>query len=143
MADPVAVPYRDNPEVRREKSDVDTRAIIRFGIGLGVILAVTYLILLGLFAYFSARELRFGRAPARFQESDQMPPAPRLEVSPRANLAELRAAEKLRLESYGWVDKQKRIARMPIERAMELIAERGLPARNQPGEIANDGNVGK
>jgi hypothetical protein len=55
-------------------------------------------------------------------------------VSPRAALAELKAAEQKVLESYGWVDKEKGIVRMPIERAIELTAKRGLPARKQPGE---------
>jgi hypothetical protein len=141
VAEPIPAAYRDNPEVRHEKSDVDTKAIIRFGIGLAVTLIVTFLLLFALFAYFSAREMRFGRGPARVQSTDQLPPEPRLEVSPRANLEELRAAEQKVLENYGWVDKEKNVVRIPIERAMEIIAERGLPARKPSGEIRNDGRV--
>jgi hypothetical protein len=35
------------------------------------------------------------------------------------------------LQSYGWIDQQKGVVRIPIERAMELTAERGLPVRKR------------
>jgi hypothetical protein len=38
-----------------------------------------------------------------------------------------------RLNSYGWVDQQAGIARIPIDRAMALLAQRGLPTRPQAG----------
>jgi topoisomerase IA-like protein len=41
------------------------------------------------------------------------------------------------LESYGWVDKDKGVVRIPIEEAMRLIAERGLPP-TPPAEVAAD-----
>jgi hypothetical protein len=131
VAEPVHGAYRDNPEVARERTDVDTRAIIRFGIGILATLAATFLLLVALFGYFNVRETRLGRGPGRMLEPQQLPPEPRLEVSPRANLAELRAAEEKALGTYGWVDKEKNTVRIPIERAMEIMAERGLPARKQ------------
>jgi hypothetical protein len=42
-------------------------------------------------------------------------------------LAELRAAEDGDLNSCGWVDRNAGIVRIPIDRAMQLILERGLP----------------
>jgi hypothetical protein len=53
-------------------------------------------------------------------------------------LAELRAAEEEILGSYSWAEKEKNVVRIPIERAMELIAERGLPARKQPKRIRDE-----
>jgi hypothetical protein len=44
-------------------------------------------------------------------------------------LQELRAAEDAVLRSYSWVDRAGGIVRMPIDRAIDLLAERGLPAR--------------
>ncbi len=143
MAEPVPATYRDNPEVRHEKSDVDTKAIGRFGIGLGITLIATFLLLFALFAYFTAREVRLGRGPARLATGDQLPPEPRLEVSPRANLEEFRAAEEKALGTYGWVAREKGTVRIPIKRAMELIAERGLPAAQKSGETRNDGKGAK
>jgi cytochrome c oxidase cbb3-type subunit III len=49
-------------------------------------------------------------------------------------LQELRTAEDAVLHSYGWVDRAAGIVRMPIDRAMEVLAERGLPTRAQPPE---------
>jgi hypothetical protein len=143
VAEPIRPAYQDNPEVARERTDVDTRAIIRFGATVVVILIATYLVLLGLLAYFNVRETRFGRGPGRMLQPQQLPPEPRLEVSPRANLEELRAAEKNILENYGWIDKGKGVGRIPIERAMEIIAQRGLPAREQARGSKDDGKLTK
>jgi hypothetical protein len=134
MGEPAHNTYQDNPEVERERTDVDTRAILRFGAGILGGLVATFLLLFGLFAYFNVREARVGRGPARLVKPEQLPPEPTLEISPRANLAELRAAENQALETYGWVDKERGVVRIPIERAMEIIAERGLPARKQKKE---------
>ena len=52
---------------------------------------------------------------------------PRLEEQPAAELANLRRAEDRRLSSYGWIDRQQRVVHVPVERAIEILAERGLP----------------
>ena len=43
------------------------------------------------------------------------------------SLAELRVVEDADLNSYGWVDRTSGVARIPIDRAMQLLLERGLP----------------
>ena len=63
-------------------------------------------------------------------------PAPRLQLAPEADLAALRAREDEVLNQYGWVDKKAGVVRIPIERAMDLIAQRGLPVNGQPGAPA-------
>jgi hypothetical protein len=55
------------------------------------------------------------------------PPEPRLEPDPVAPRLAVRAREQEKLASYGWVDANAGVARIPIERAMELLVERGLP----------------
>jgi hypothetical protein len=55
------------------------------------------------------------------------PPGPRLQTSARADLARFRAHEEQTLNSYGWIDRNKGLVRIPIERAMNLLAQRGLP----------------
>jgi hypothetical protein len=54
---------------------------------------------------------------------------PRLQVSPRLDLSEFRAREDQQLTNYGWVDRSAGIVRVPIERAMELVLQKGLPVR--------------
>jgi hypothetical protein len=52
--------------------------------------------------------------------------APRLQLSARADLEDLRAREDSELNTYGWIDKTQGIARIPIQEAMNLIVEKGL-----------------
>jgi hypothetical protein len=61
------------------------------------------------------------------------PPEPRLQASPALDLRELQAREHERLSTYGWVDRQAGVVHLPIERAMELVAEEGLPVRQGGG----------
>jgi len=43
-------------------------------------------------------------------------------------MQEMLHAENARLQSYGWVDRSIGMVRMPIDRAMELVVEQGLPS---------------
>ena len=58
----------------------------------------------------------------------QQYPTPRLQTDDGAqDIADLHAREDLLLNNYSWVDQSQGKVRIPIERAMELIAQRGLP----------------
>jgi protein SCO1/2 len=61
------------------------------------------------------------------ESSEVLPPEPRLQVGPPQDLAILRATERAHLEGYGWIDQEAGVVQIPVERAMELLAERGLP----------------
>ena len=65
-------------------------------------------------------------------------PNPRLEEDERGQLNGIILDEDKTLYSYGWVDEKAGTVRIPIERAMELIAQRGLPVR--PQGIRRPGN---
>lgn len=56
-------------------------------------------------------------------------PQPRLLVNEPANLATFQAREHEVLTTYGWVDRNAGIVRIPVERAKDLVLERGLPVR--------------
>jgi len=56
-------------------------------------------------------------------------PGPDMLVVEPTNLAAFRAREEAELTSYGWVDENAQIVRIPIERAKELMLERGFPTR--------------
>jgi hypothetical protein len=116
--------------VDHETSDVNIRAIFGFAIGLTVTTIVVAFAVWVLFQYFNAREARtvFVEYPLASQES-RVPPEPRLQTNPREDLGNLRAREDQALTSYGWVDKNAGVVRIPIDRAMQLIVERGLPTR--------------
>ena len=52
---------------------------------------------------------------------------PRLQVSPQLDLADFRAREDDELTNYGWINRTSGIVRVPIDRAMELVLQKGLP----------------
>ena len=66
------------------------------------------------------------------------PPAPALEAEAGQTLNSYRAIEQRKLETYGWVDRSSGVIRMPIDRAIELTADRGLPSRAAPAATARD-----
>lgn len=122
---------RDNPEVSHETADVDVRGILRFGGALAIVAVVIHIALYWLLLYYNQREARRETPTTSAQREEEPPPEPRLRVAPRADLLEMRRAEDQVLNSYGWVDGEKNIVRVPIERAMEIIAKQGLPVRKQ------------
>jgi hypothetical protein len=108
-----------------ERSDADPRLIGALALGIAVFLILTPYLLLALYPD------AVGHAPVA--KGLPQPPAPRLQVHPRSDLERLRADDQARLESYGWADRQGGIVRIPIEQAMRLLAERGLPGWPRDG----------
>ncbi|MGA8492483.1 MAG: hypothetical protein WB711_18800 [Terriglobales bacterium] len=62
-------------------------------------------------------------------------PQPRLERNERIEINDFRLKEEQTLNSYGWVDEKAGVVRIPIERAMQLIAQRGLSTTPRAGTI--------
>jgi hypothetical protein len=122
----------DNVEAHHEESDVNILAIFGFGAGLIAVAVVVHVAILLLFNFFDSRAKQQGAATyplAAAQQEERRPPEPRLQTEPREDLAALRAREDETLRSYGWVDRNAGVVRIPIDRAMELTLQRGLPAR--------------
>ena len=125
--------------VAHEASDVSIAAVVQFGIGLLVCTTAICLFLWGLFHYFAVREEKSELPPATrvVGLENKLPPEPRLqgapghEVDPIQELKDLRAAEDALLNSYGWVDRNAGITRIPIERAMDKVLQQGLPVRSK------------
>ncbi len=66
--------------------------------------------------------------PARVEARERrLPPQPWLQDNPEADLAEMRTADREALDSYHWEDESAGLVRVPVERAMEMILEQGLP----------------
>lgn len=130
--DPTAA---DNPSVRHETTDVNLRAVVGFGAGLIALTVAVYMMLWLLFSYFSAREARSTprEFPLAAEQQNRLPPAPRLQTDPRQDLRDLRVREGAELTTYGWIDKGAGVVRIPVEEAMRLTVERGLPARPEGG----------
>ena len=132
--DPKQLIDLSKPENRFEKSDVDFVAINRFGIGLVILCIFSFLLLTGVFKYFLNKE-NAAQVAHRSLHPDlpKLPPEPRLQSTPAKDLAAIRAEEDAVLNGYAWVDKDKGIVRIPVDRAIDILAQRGLPARPSPG----------
>ena len=57
---------------------------------------------------------------------DEIPPAPRLQIHPVANWRQFRSAEDARLATYGWMDRSAGAVHVPVDRAMEIVLQRGV-----------------
>ena len=119
---------------RHEKTDISPKVAVVFGASLVVACLVVFVVAWGLFGYFRTANARYPRQyPLARVGPPVEPPAPRLQTDPRDELKQLRAEEEKTLDSYGWVDQDQGIVRMPIDRAMQLAVEQGLlPARSAP-----------
>ena len=122
-------PDVERREIHHEASDVNTWAVGKFAIALVLLCGVALLILVGLFKYFQSSEEP--PVAGAISLENRVPPSPRLQNNPIQDLKAMRAAEDSVLTSYGWVDQKNGIARIPIARAIDLLAQRGLPSRPQ------------
>lgn len=128
----------DRSDSRHEPQQFDreigARGIVLFGVGLAVLLVVTGFAMWGLFRVLQGREEARETPPPPLVLRDGVPPvpAPHLQTTPEQDLRILRALEDSLLHSYGWVDERARVARLPVERAMELLLQQGVPTRVPP-----------
>ena len=111
-----------------ETRDVSIRRLLGFGAALIVLIMAGLLASEGVLHYFEVHQ-PLGPPASPFENVRTLPPAPRLQVAPVEDLARYRAAQESTLNSYGWVDQKAGMVRIPIDRAMDLLLERGLPAR--------------
>jgi len=120
-----------------EKTDAHAGATVRAGLFILGVMFLTALVLVPMYRFLGRGETRAQKPAATVLKPDAAAPAfPRLVASEPAVLAEFRAQENAFLGEYGWVEKDKGIARMPIDEAMRIVAERGLPRFPAPEPAA-------
>ena len=117
---------------RHETRDANIRSLLIFAAVLTGVIILTMWGMARVFHYFGATQ-SLGPPASPFAEARTLPPQPRLQVEPRIDLEKLRAGEDSALESYGWVDQKSGVVHIPIERAMDIVAEKGLPVRAEGG----------
>lgn len=121
-----------------ETTDAEVKPVLLFLAALGVLIIVAMAVMAGL---YSVLESHFGRsetAVSPLVDVEQIPEEPRLQANPAEELSAIKAWEEEELNRYEWVDKDTGTFRIPIERAMKLIAETGLPARESGGSRENN-----
>lgn len=116
-----------------ERTDLPTRPIkLAMVIG-GIVLVLVFVAMWGLTELLGRHEASVSPPanPLAASAGRKEPPAPRLQTDPAKDIAALHALEDAKLNNYAWIDKQAGTVRIPISRALDLVAERGLPSRAQ------------
>jgi hypothetical protein len=135
-----------------EHQDLKPAGIVYFFLTLVVVTALCMFGLKGLYAYLDHREKasqpEVNPLVAKVPEDTRHVapgypqsafPSPKLEEDERGQLNGIRMEEEKTLYSYGWVDEKAGTVRIPIERAMDLLVQRGLPVR--PQGVANESSA--
>lgn len=122
--------------------EIHYEAVWRFVAFLLVLVAAGLVSMWALFGVLK-REIARSQSPApplAEARETPLPPEPRLEGPPGPELQALRTKEDAVLATWGWVDRTKGIAEVPVDRAIEIAAERGLPIRyGNPAPVPSGG----
>lgn len=113
-----------------EKTDAHAGDTYRAGLYILGTMVLSALVVVPIYRLLAREESREQKPAATVLKADPnagLAAVPRLVTSEPLALAEFRAQEDALLASYGWVEKDKGIARLPIDVAMRVVAERGLP----------------
>jgi len=130
-----------------EQEDMSSRSALYFLAGLVLVGILVYLIVFGMYrfldSYATAHQPRM--SPMVTPEADTRAvtpenaetfPQPRLEENERTQFRSFIEDQDRKLATYDWVDKDRGTVRIPIDRAMELIAQRGLPVHAEDASLA-------
>jgi hypothetical protein len=121
----------EQSELRHEQSTIRLRPLLFFGAGLFLLAVVTFATMDLLFDYFANRQAQIDVLPSPLADLQQLPPEPRLQVTPGLDLQRMHEAEDAVLHSYHWVDRETGVVGIPIDRAIAILAEKGLPVRDE------------
>lgn len=142
-----------------EREDLSTRDVFAFMIGLAIVGVVIYFIVIGMYSFLDqyeraqmttasplvtskgamSRVVTQDYVDQRFKENG----VPMLETNEGVDLRKDLMNQENQLNSYGWVDEKAGVAHIPIDRAMELIVNRGLPVHAQGSADVKTAEEGK
>jgi hypothetical protein len=128
------------PGAKYEHTDIDVSVGYKFALWLAVAMVISIGIVYGTFWFFEGQARSADVVAQKYPLAvgqHKEPPLPNLQKQPFKDVYELRLGEAAKLASYGWVDKEGGITRIPIDRAMEVMLERGFPARAEGGNGLN------
>ena len=114
----------------RELADVSISSLIHQGIYLAVVCVAVWIAMMVMFKVFMNR-LDAGDAPVSSlaRPAGQLPPEPRLLTNEPVNLEQFRTQETQRLQGYGYIDQAAGTVHVPIDRAKDLLLQKGLAVR--------------
>lgn len=123
-----------------DRSDLGARGIVSFLIGLAITVIFVHLIVWGFIRAYTRFEPKAMARTSAITGPQAVPPqgdpvmrfpAPQLQPDEVADMNKYREAVEQQLNSAGWIDQKAGVAHIPVERAIDEVAQRGLPVRPQ------------
>jgi hypothetical protein len=111
-----------------EKSDASIPAMLKSGVVLALVLIVAFVGMKWTLDYFQKSQ-PLGPPASEVKTPPVPEQGPMLQVQPHQELVDYCNGQEQQLNTYGWIDKTSGVVRIPVNRAMELTLERGLPIR--------------
>jgi len=129
------------PGAKYEHTDIDVNVGYKFALWLAVAMIISVGIVYGTFWFFEGQaksaDVRAQKYPLVDAHVVKTPPLPNLQKQPFKDVFQLREEENKKLLGYGWVDKDGGVTHIPIDRAMDVMLQRGFPARAEGGNALN------
>jgi hypothetical protein len=133
--------YEDSPEedvpldaarlaAHYEQNDVNIGGLVRFTIGLGILITVVAIVSWLIIRTWTKQALPIHVQIAPAVVTMPAVPGPGLDAAPEERLEDVLRRDAERLNTYAWIDRDGGVVRIPIAEAMRLLAERGLPAKD-------------
>jgi hypothetical protein len=124
-------------DARRFDQEIESRPIVWFTVTLLIVTVISMALMVlmeHLFvSYDAAHETSKPALSSEIQNQEQLgPPGPQLQADPNRDFQEMRRRETDLLGTYGWVDQSQGVIRIPIERAITMLAEKHLGNQAQP-----------
>lgn len=119
------------PGAKYEHTDIDPAIGYKFATWLTVAMVLSFGIVYGAFRFFDS-QARTANENLRYPMAAGLTrpvPTPSLQTQPFKDIYMLREDEAKKLQSYGWVDQDGGVVRIPVDRAMEVMLERGFSSR--------------
>lgn len=118
-------------DITFEHSDVNAKNVFLTGLGVLIGLWISTGLLFFVFIGLKHYRQEVAGVPLPLEaHGDVLPPEPRLQRSPHMDLKRLQAHEDWELTHYHWIDRNRGFVAIPIDQAIQLIAQRGIPATN-------------
>ena len=129
MSEPVHGP--EHPGRGYEDSDVSVGRLYAFAAGVVGLVVLGVLGSAAVFHFFVSHQ-PLGPPASPFENVRTVPPEPRLQTTAPLYLKRYREDQEKILQSYGWVDSQAGVVRIPVDRAMDLLLQKGYSVRGNP-----------
>ncbi len=113
-------------DATHERKDVDVIGLLFVAALILTVITLSFLAASGVVHFMRSERHQQRPAPLASPNAKTFP-EPRLETTPGMALSKDAASQRVELESYGWINREKGVLRIPIKRAMALLVQRGLP----------------